>query len=127
MKDKAMLKLNWIRQGSERWGANPELPFYRCELGKDPSGILWLCEAKYLPRRQSFLVRFDTETYEDGSPFLRHSILDEDIPMSKYWKMHDEYYRAAYVRYEQIQDIIRKFIVDHSIEAYDVCNKKVVN
>lgn len=117
---KASLNLKWEQVGWEAMGANPPIPVHRCELGSDDHGIVWLCEARYRHAEKKYLVAFDYET-EEQSAFLKHEVIDAP----SYWKAHREIYHSKFVAYEEVQDVIRQFIIDHHIDHKDVTGRKV--
>lgn len=118
----AILNLGWQLHGTESFGANPPIPIYQCELGKDKDGVTWLCRVKYRHQARMFLITFDKDVMnDDGDPFLRTSVIDAD----DYWQAMRDYYDAQLCPYEKVQDRIRQFIIDHGIDAKDSAGKAV--
>lgn len=116
----AKLNLKWEVHGTESLGANPPLPYYRCEIGTDERGITWICEAKYRNKEKKYLVSFDYET-EEQSAFLKSEVIEAP----SYWTAHREIYHSKLVDYEDVQKVIREFIIEHHIYHKDVCGKLV--
>ena len=114
------LNLKWFSVGNECVGANPPITHYRCKLGKDDNNILWLCECKYRYAENKYLIRFDYRTDEQWE-FLK----DEVIEAEDYWLASKKVYHAKFVKYTDIQNEIRKFIIDHNIHHLDVSGKLV--
>ena len=116
----ARLNLKWEIVGTEAVGSCCPIPRYRCELGTDEEGDTWFCEARYRYYEKKYLVRFDYET-EEQSAFLKSEVLDAD----NYWRKHDEVYHAKWVGYEDIEKVIREFIIYMGIDHKDVTGKLV--
>lgn len=116
----ARLSLEWEQHGLESLGSNPPISHYRCKLGTDDHGVTWICEARYRYQEKKYLVAFDYET-EEQSAFLKREVIDAPI----YWKAHQEVYHSKFVAYDEIQKVIRQFIIDHHIYHKDVAGQLV--
>lgn len=116
----AGLNLKWEQHGWEAVGSNPPIPHYRCALGIDDHGVTWICEARYRYAEKKYLVAFDYET-EEQSAFLKKEVIDAP----SYWKAHQEMYHSKFVIYEEVQNVIRQFIIDHHIYHKDLAGQLV--
>ena len=116
----ARLDLRWHISGTVSTGSCPPIPIHRCELGKDQSGAMWLCEVRFYTRKGKYLVKFDTEGGHD-TPFCRQDV----VYASDYWKATMDVYNAKWCEYEAIQDEIKAFIISHEIQCKDVCGNPV--
>lgn len=106
-------KYDWKQYGAEAIGNNPPKPLYQCEIGKDGSGIAWLCRVKYREQERKFMVWFDKDILtDDGCPFLR----DEVIYADNYWQAMRDYHKMALCNYEEIQNVIARFIDENSLK-----------
>jgi len=122
------LALEWKEVGSMGIGSCPMLPKWQTRIGRSKDGVLWACECVYDYHRQMFRVDFANEEMVDaGDTFwfcCPDSILEADD--FDYWKLRTEYFHTVYCRYEQIQDVIRAFCIDHHLDTKRVDGTKVV-
>jgi hypothetical protein len=120
---RARLDLKWEIYGSTAMGSAPPIPHYRCKVGKGKDGTTWLCDIRPIGEKlDKILLSFDTDQEtEDGSPFLRDSVVNA----KDYWKAHHDYHKSRYVKYHEIEENIRKFIVENHLQAKDVTGKAV--
>lgn len=98
----------WYEAGSEWRGSNPPINTWETVLGKDPQGREWRARAK-MNAGNAWQVWFD---HMDGEePFLR----DEVVYADSYWKAMRERHELVNCHYNDIMNIVRRFIHKHNI------------
>lgn len=107
-----MMTLKWEQVGTEAVGQNPPMPIFQCEIGRDKNGDMWLCEVRYREQERKFMILFDKNVYDDnGSPFLRHDVVNAD----SYWSAMRNYHMMTLCDYKDIQNVVREVIENNGL------------